>query len=243
MNEQKDDNTKKVNAYIKKAKTATFFQRLSAFFGYSRKNDKIQVTDTEKYSTSQPLNKIPFKPMPATVEKMLDKYISETMTNYASSSDRLDRVNELTWLVCNSSKVSMAVDTIVDEVVYTHAKSCVYGKSPDQKEQKYIDNLIDSLKIDTALCKDIVRDLAAYGECYLGLEVDQHGIQSVTKLPETAVKAKLEFSYIRAKAYFNSAEAANSIPQAMVSPFFATMTGADSCGAGDGSTATSFIKD
>src|SRR5574344_1498331 len=82
MNEQKDDNTKKVNAYIKKAKTATFFQRLSAFFGYSRKNDKIQVTDTEKYSTSQPLNKIPFKPMSATVEKMLDKYISETMSSH-----------------------------------------------------------------------------------------------------------------------------------------------------------------
>ena len=194
---------------------STFINRLNSLFGFRTlsNEDRPETTIEKQYGIKfvrvdldNPAYRVKnaaigsiFKSqkLDSTVEHYLDSYLRDTTVSYSDIQDRLERINELSFMYYNDVFISKCCHTVADEATQLDMQDRIISiESSNINFVEHTYNLLNSWGITPTRLNKVCFDLELYGEAFWAHKIGLNGIEKIKPLEVNTIIERLEFSPI-----------------------------------------------
>jgi hypothetical protein len=180
-------------------KDLSFSKRLQQFFsiGVEDKKDSTKsavypVDDTKEVKEKDPLPKLNF---PTEVQKLWDWYLDQTADTSGTLKNRMDRYDDLDYMLYNDTVISMAADLYADEASQADVQTePIFIKAKKPAVRNTIKGLFQQWGIDQTYVRETAWNIAYYGDSFdINVFSKENGIEEVVPQDVRAVVERMEF--------------------------------------------------
>jgi hypothetical protein len=209
----------------------SFTKKLRNFFGtglYKKKNNlgsslkDIEISPVKVDPESRKVTQAKFS---SGAKKLWDWYVGQTYDSVSTLKNRMDRYEDLEFMLYNEPTISFALDLYADETAQSDENFKLIGvTSKNSKVTKAINDLLDKWSVDQPYIRECAYNLVLYGDSVDVIEsTKEEGIKSFSPIDVKDLTDRLEFKLSEAKKVFSSKGKWNSTKSKSVSQFIKDM--------------------
>jgi len=169
---------------------------LQQYFGFkvssSPKSGESPIQPIKKKKDGEGFGKMKFTPE---LQKFWDWWLNEVHDTRETLKGRVDRYDDLEYMVYNEPIIAMATELYADEATQADTQNQVlHVQAKDAKLEKEILSLFELWDITPRNIREIAYNLALYGDHFnINATKDKEGITDVVQLSPYDVKDRIEF--------------------------------------------------
>jgi hypothetical protein len=144
--------------------------------------------------------------MTSDIQRLWDWYVEQNSDSSKTLKDRMDRYNDLEYMVYNDTVISMAVELYADEASQADMQSEPIMVEASPKIRTAIQGLLETWGVNQTYVREVAYNLALYGDSFdANVYSPESGIESVVPLDVRSVTERIEFKAAEvAKIHNNS---------------------------------------
>lgn len=175
-------------------------KRLKNFFGFDTFRKKSVGTVGQKDKEIVPVTKdkedrYRKTPFDSEIKRLWDWYLSQTSDSSQTLKDRMDRYDDLEYMVYNDTIISSAVDLYADEISQAdHQMNVIEVNARKSAVIKEIDKLLEDWGINQNYVRECGYNLVLYGDSFDVIDFsEENGIEGVIPVDVRDVTERIEF--------------------------------------------------
>jgi hypothetical protein len=219
----------------KQSKITTFFNNLTALFGFRRndspdlkttgldqsptidlggKQSKLDFVKVDMDSVGRvaqaKIGRILKTPLSDKLNKLVNAWMNETYDTYQELSERFKRLAELEFAIMNDPFLGMVVDLSADEATQIDVSDQlikVECSNPEMKKRMY--QLLDQWGITQNRVRAVMYSLAGYADAFWSCKITTKGVERINPIKIRQVIDRLEFNPIEVAVKLQARKANN----------------------------------
>ena len=201
------DNNKKPNSSAIKSSGFTNF--LSTLFGWRRSNkqksnvefSKVDIGGQDQRIGQALLNSLPNVQgkLGQKLEQLFDIWLTDNTDKYTELQQRINRVNQLEFMVQNDPYCGRIVDLYADESCQLDQQDTIIRiDTPDARMTKDMYKLLNQWGVTQTRIRETMKQLGTYGDAFWSNSVSERGVERILPLQQLQVTDRIEFNPIKA---------------------------------------------
>lgn len=203
-----DNNNKKPNSSAIKSSGFTNF--LSTLFGWRRGNkqnrsgvefSKVDLGGQDQRIGQAFLNSLPNLQgsLNQKLEQLFDIWLTDNTDKYSELQQRINRVNQLEFMVQNDPYAGRTVDLYADESCQLDQQNTIINiDTPDARMTKDMYKLLNQWGVTQTRVRETLKQLGTYGDAFWSNSVTERGVERILPLQQLQVTDRIEFNPIKA---------------------------------------------
>ncbi len=190
---------------------------LRNFFGFGVYKKKTNLGVSSKSTEVKPVKKDTNgnsrkSKLTTEAQKFWDWYTNQTSDNSDTLKNRMDRYEDMDYMIYNDTTVSFSAELYADETAQVDDEFKLIGVSASKpKVEKEIEKVLNIWGIDQQYIRECAYNLTTYGDSVDVLDVDDsEGITSLTPIDVRDLTDRLEFKLSEVKKRMKKTKAWNS---------------------------------
>ena len=192
-------------------KASGFSNFMSTLFGWGRSKKstlgngiefkKVDISSKEQRIGQSFINNAPnlSAPLNQKLEELFNLWLNDNTDKYAELSQRLNRINQLDFMVQNDPYVSRTVDLYADESCQLDSQDTIINiETPDLRMTKDMYKLLSQWGLTQNRIRETLKQLAIYGDAFWANTVTEHGVERIIPLQQLQVTDRIEFNPVKA---------------------------------------------
>lgn len=201
-----DNNNKPKSSAIKSSGFTNF---LSTLFGWRRSNkqksnvefSKVDIGGQDQRIGQALLNSLPNVQgkLGQKLEQLFDIWLTDNTDKYTELQQRINRVNQLEFMVQNDPYCGRIVDLYADESCQLDQQDTIIRiDTPDARMTKDMYKLLNQWGVTQTRIRETIKQLGTYGDAFWSNSVSERGVERILPLQQLQVTDRIEFNPIKA---------------------------------------------
>lgn len=189
-------------------KKSGFSNFMSTLFGWRRgkNNNTVEFSKVDVNGKEQRIGQALLDNLPNVSGKMSDKleelfniWLSDNTDKYTEIQKRLNRINQLQYMILNDPYVNRVIELYADEATQLDQQDTIIQiDTPDPMMTKDMYALLNTWGITQTRIRDTFKQLASFGDAFWANSISDKGVEKIMPLQQKQVSDIIEFNPMKA---------------------------------------------